>query len=535
MKNLDRRSFIRSTLAVGSGVLFNPVDVLSRTPNRQGSMMGVHPFIHEHPDAVFIMRTNVDVKTNSDAMKQAGLVFGRSVFGLTDDSDIGVPLTHQYVIKPNLTCRMRNHDKYTVERSMGIVSDAHFTEGVIQSLKELEIGGSQIHLREVNCPDDLADGGYVDMADRTGVDLQCVETPYNELDPAQIQWVDMDDGIFFKKLPYIWPVNAPESWLLNIAKLKAHGMGMTLCAKNLQGTIVKNYQQHCALWGNEMNVSAEDVQPDAFNSILANYNLHVEQGIPRWEKTGNMGGLWMETWASRCLDNNSAITAGLHVIEGIYGRDGNFMDGPGENGLATDYMTNYIIFGLNQFYVDIIGHWIGGHEPGNFGLFHMAREHGRIATMNPANIPVYNWDPDLGATLTGLDKLERYALKTYYLQTAFNGVPEDYWHMVNEPVNYAAFSDPATVINPRLPKLGVNYPNPVREITHIPFQITNPGHVHIEVINEVGAVVDVLVSRMMPAGSHMITWDSSRRPAGLYLYLMRNEGTEYSGKMLVIH
>ena len=44
---------------------------------------------------------------------------------------------------------------------MGIVTDAFFVEGVIESLKELSIPPGQFYIREVNCPDDLADGGYL--------------------------------------------------------------------------------------------------------------------------------------------------------------------------------------------------------------------------------------------------------------------------------------------------------------------------------------------------------------------------------------
>jgi hypothetical protein len=242
----------------------------------------------------------------------------------------------------------------------------------------------------------------------------------------------------------------------------------------------------------------------------------------------------METWASRCLDNNAVTKAGLHIIEGVYGRDGHFMAGPND-GLANDYMTNCIIFGLNPFYVDIIGHWIGGHEPGNFGLFHMAREDGRIATMNPANIKVYEWDPDTGATYRHLSAFDRHPLKTGYLRRDYDGQSEDYWHMVDEHFDYAAFGDPSTGIAPTLNfNLGVNYPNPVSHRTHIPFQLVKGAPVRLEIIDNKGAVVDVLLDSFMPAGSHMTTWDCQQHPAGLYLYRMRTGGQTLHGKMMVI-
>ncbi len=136
---------------------------------------------------------------------------------------------------------------------MGIVTDAYFVEGIIESMKELTIAAEQFYIREVNCPDDLADGGYPEMAARTGIDLKCIDTPAANLSPSQVQWVDVPDGVWFRKIPYLWPVNAPDTFLLNIAKFKAHGMGLTLCAKNLQGTIAKNYQAHCTAYGEAMS------------------------------------------------------------------------------------------------------------------------------------------------------------------------------------------------------------------------------------------------------------------------------------------
>ncbi len=36
----------------------------------------------------------------------------------------------------------------------------------------------------------------------------------------------------------------------------------------------------------------------------------------------------MELWAHRTIDNHAASPMGLHIIEGIYGRDGDFNYGP---------------------------------------------------------------------------------------------------------------------------------------------------------------------------------------------------------------
>lgn len=525
---INRRHFVQSSLLAGAGLMMNPLKSfrLKKTP----SLFGVHPFILQNPDAVFIMRTDVDAKTNSTGIKDTGMAFGRSVFTLTDNAEQGIPLTHKVVIKPNLTCL--NLGGHSFQEGMGIITDASFVEGVIGSLKELGLPSSQFYIREVNCANDLQAGGYIAMAERTGIDLKGIETSASLLDPSKVVWVDVPDGVWFKKIPYLWPVNAPETLLINISKFKAHGMGMTLCAKNLQGTIAMDYQAHCTSYGDVMpGVDTDHLNPTANTDIYNNYVRHKAAGIPRWDKPGTTGGIWQETWASRCIDNNSSTIAGLHIIEGIYGRDGNWFDGPG--GTATDYMTNYIIFGRNQFYVDIIGHYLAGHEPGNFGLFHMAMERGLSSTINPSEIPVYNWDTLNGATLAELDSFQRYPLKTYYLRRNYAGPIEDEFHLVNEPYNYGptSLNIPTGKNNFSLQQ----YPNPVHYSTSISYEIPHSGDVLIEILDNQGRVVEILVNSKLVRGSHSITWSSVDRPSGLYFCRMHFDGSSRVQKMMVSH
>ncbi len=531
---MNRREFVHSTLIAGAGLAINPLISSSRT--QESLLFGIHPFILQNNGAVFIMKTGVDEKTNSVAIKSTGLSFGRSVFGLTGNVNEGIPLTHKIVIKPNLTCRQRGRDIYTVRNSMGIVTDAFFVEGVIESLKELGIPAGQFFIREVNCADDFADGGYIDMAGRTGIDLKGIDTPASELSPDKIQWMEVPNGVWFRKIPYLWPVNAPDTLLLNISKFKTHGMGLTLCAKNLQGTNAMDYQAHCTSYGDTMpGVNPDHLNPSANADILASYERHVSQGIPRWKRPGSDGGLWQETWATRCLDNNSVTFAGLHIIEGIYGRDGNFLDGPNAQNMATDYMTNYIIFGRNQFYVDIIGHYLAGHEPGNFGLFHMARERGMITTINPMDIPVYDWDTAKGPIPADLTAMQRYPLKTYYLQRNYNGQNEPYWHLVNEPYYYNITGTEKLPDNTSGFYLWQNYPNPVKSTTSFFFHIPGNGYVAIEILNNNGEVVETVVNRQLYTGDHTVIWDSSNRPSGFYLCRMSYDGSSRFQKMIVIH
>ncbi len=427
---IDRRSFLRSLAAGGAAIAVHPAHLLASRRCLFSPYFGVHAFVESHQDAVFIMRTSVDVKTNSTAMLQCGLTFGSSVFVPMDSP--GIPITHRIVLKPNLVGMPTAETQY-----MGMVTDPHFVEGLIQSLKLLGCDANQFYIREVNGYSYWTNSGYTQLADRTGADLRRLDAPVGTISESDLQWIDVPGGKWFKRIAYLWPVNAPDSWLLNIAKFKTHLMGMTLCAKNLQGALASPYVQHCNPNGYDPNIDPAHIQPDANAHVWDDYLRHKAAGVPRWDRPDGVPR--QETWAARCLDNNSVTHPGLHIIEGIYGREGSHAAGPGVDGKGIDYMTNIIVFGKNPFHVDNIGLWLGGHEPGNFGLLHMAIERGQASFLNPHDIPLYEWYADGSAESAALEEFSRSSLRTQYLRRDYDGQTEDDWHLVHEAYDYDSF------------------------------------------------------------------------------------------------
>ena len=53
------------------------------------------------------------------------------------------------------------------------------------------------------------------------------------------------DGVVFKEAGYMAPMNAPDTFLINIAKFKSHQMGITASIKNLQGITGRKFHQFC--------------------------------------------------------------------------------------------------------------------------------------------------------------------------------------------------------------------------------------------------------------------------------------------------
>ncbi|MBN1559565.1 DUF362 domain-containing protein, partial [candidate division KSB1 bacterium] len=339
---MNRRQFLR--VSAGGVVSLLPLSSVFARARTATSYFGVHSFIESNPEAVFIMRTSVDQKYNHAAKKQAGDLFAKSVFITKGENDgHAFPIDTLIAMKPNLTSYSENA---ATDVKMGIVTDPYFMEGLIEGMKTLGLAGGQFHIREVNGENLQNDNGYAAMAARTGIDHFVKGTRVTRMDPSLIVWKDIPNGIYFTKIPYLWPINAPNTFLLNIAKFKAHGMGLTLAAKNLQGSIAANYQAHCTSFTANLDMNAEHRNPDAADLIEENFRRHRADGVPRWDKPGNSWncGHGMEAWASRCLDNNSVTRPELHIVEGIYGHDGNFDKGP-HDGKPKDFMSNIIIFG----------------------------------------------------------------------------------------------------------------------------------------------------------------------------------------------
>jgi hypothetical protein len=531
---VSRREFLKAASFAGSAVVLNVRELLSRP--RNAAFFGLHEFVETHPDAVFILRTAVDTKTNTGAMKDVGHQLGQNLFVQKSDSVSGYPVSSNVVMKPNITSW--RWDKPPIEQTMGIQTDPYFVEGVFNSLRDVSILAQNTYIREANYSANEIDGTwYKDLAARTGLNLR--DFPQvSQMAAQDIQWTDVPNGVWFNKIPHLWPVNSPGSCLINIAKLKSHSMGMTLCAKNLQGTDAAPYVSHCTAWGTAMSgVDTKHIAANAFPNIKTNYDRHTAAKIPRWDLPGSgSGGIWMETHASRCLDNNSVLHPLVNIIEGVYGREGPFVTGPDETGAASGYgrdmMTNIVIFGKNSFHVDVVGTYLAGHEPGNFGMFHMALERGLSKYLNPRDVPLYEWKLDGSASAARLENFPQTPIRTLYLRKA--GEPA--YHMVNEPYSYAGTT---AVVNqkyhaPDVFAIQQNFPNPFNPSTSIQYHIPEAGNVRLEIFDIRGQVVDVLVDSWLPAGDHVRTWNSERRASGTYFYRLLYKGSAQTKSMILL-
>jgi hypothetical protein len=334
--------------------------------------------------------------------------------------------------------------------------------------------------------------------------------------------------VVFRRTKYLGPFNYPGTHLINVAKLKTHGMGLTLCVKNLQGTNIPPYIHFC---GGLEKAIAQDFQPSAQSHLSDLQDKHQQAGIPRWD-TAKAG--YMERWVERAIDSYSLVRPSilLNMVEGVYGQNGDgFTRGPGQGGTPEIFMTNVLIFGKDAFRVDIIGHWLGGQEPGNFGLFHIGKERGVSTALNPHNIPLYVWE-NAGPKLTPLDTLARTPLATPYLQRE----GEPLYHLCNEPYAYPSEPQAACLSGGESPGLRVlgqtQLGNRAAAVT-LEFNLPRDTEAQLEMYNVFGEPVGVPAEGYFRRGVHAVDWMTRQRPPGLYTcHLYADGDTSTTGILL---
>jgi uncharacterized protein (DUF362 family) len=413
-----RREFLSGALGM-AGARMLPAAAL-RMPK---AYFGLHPFIEANPKAVFIRRTRVPHKMDEAAKRREGLQLAREIFVPLDAP--GVPVTHRVILKPNYTSIRDPHRPD--EENWGTGTDPQFYEGLVLGLKE--VGLKKFWFIEANTFQYWNYRGFVDINQRLGISMNETERRARQFrDGTDITWSKVPEGVVFKRVPHFAPVNEPDTWLLNIAKWKAHGMCLTQSVKNEQGLVVVPYVRFCAGWRMVTGVPdlmKPDIQPTAEARLKEFFDRHRKMGYARYDSRAELSPMHQEIWAHKTCDNQSTLRTGLAMIEGIYGRDGDGF------GVGNDYLTNIVMFGKDKFRLDLIGLYLAGHEPGNIALYRIAKERGLSDTFNPWEVPIYEWE-DGRAVPRKLTDFQRTPLKTYYLQKP----GEPLYHLVNEPFDY---------------------------------------------------------------------------------------------------
>jgi len=76
------------------------------------------------------------------------------------------------------------------------------------------------------------------------------------------------------------------------------------------------------------------------------------------------------------------------------------------------------------------------------------------------------------------------------------------------------------------PILGQNYPNPFSTLTQIPFTLPTSEKISLEIYDQMGRTISVLIDGTLNQGKHLVTWEPTGLPAGIYFYKI--QGTKFS-------
>jgi len=492
----------------------------------------LHPFIREHPEAVFINLTSIADKSDNQGIHDAAFRLAGEMFVKTPNGK-GYPNSTKITCKPNWTCIGRINPKDHLAH-LSVNTDLNFIEGFLKSIKNT--GPDKFYLRECACPHTWEARGFTPMAERNNFDLRDLSSmDFWEMGKDDIIFRKVD-GVVFNEVGFMAPMTAPDTFLINIAKFKTHQMGITGAVKNLQGITGKKFHQFCG--GHYDIFKTYDkryhpfFQPDYIEKVTSLQRKHEMEGIPRWksrmDKPPYGGGLFMEQWVQRMIDSYSLTPTGINIVEGIYGRDGDgFTSGP-HNGKPMDFMSNNIIFGKDAFRVDIIAHWLAGHEPGNFGLFHIGIERGVSDVLNPFDIPVYLWNNGR-AKKVSLDTFKRTPLLTLYMRRNYDGYNEDQYHMVDEPFDYTAWrtGNPVADIKPSIKAIGTDQGNGIVMELNVPEE----SNVYVDIKNRFGDVVWHLKADGLEPGKHEVVWDGFSEPG---LYTMYVKGMDWDAERQMV-
>lgn len=82
--------------------------------------------------------------------------------------------------------------------------------------------------------------------------------------------------------------------------------------------------------------------------------------------------------------------------------------------------------------------------------------------------------------------------------------------------------------------LSNNFPNPFNPSTAIVYFLSQSGKVKLNIYNILGEKIIVLVDKKQESGFHLVHWDASEVPSGIYLYRLDTGSHSETKKMLLI-
>lgn len=300
--------------------------------------------------------------------------------------------------KPKVT--LKPNVVYGQAPDSGITVHPRFLKGVIEHLIERGFDPAKISVAE-------GGGGeaFRDMKEHYAAveyDKLQEELGFNlvDLNADDFVRVDIPDGVVFKQMPIGKTVWDPESYFINIPKMRTHNLAITTIAiKSLQGIVVPMEERHmCTLF-------------------------------PRYE--GDRGGNGLENnvldtherWAHKICDISLARRPDLNIVDAVISRDGTgFRQG-------VNRPLGLVLASTNQAAVDTVGTAIMGFDPMSLTYIRVAGERG----MGPTYLKDIQVLELIDGTFVERPSIDDLTAKPTFRVTLSAGMTYQTW----EPVDYA--------------------------------------------------------------------------------------------------
>ncbi|MFC1608520.1 DUF362 domain-containing protein [Candidatus Latescibacterota bacterium] len=460
MSNLNRREFLKVSAAFGVGAMAagypdhmrgisHALGKIAEGPLIRdvmktldaGSATHIRPQIRseilENPKAVFIIKTSVratkDGKGSFDSagpqLEKTGYDVASAIF--EKGNDRGGKTT----INPNWTYippKLRHP-------TIGVTTAPQFVAGFHNGLSELGSTNNVVSERSAGSKF-LEQAGHLDIVGAAG--LHFIDAKYgkfNQYLKDELNWFKMKKGVVWKRVPVFRPHFDEDAFTINMPTLKCHNLGLTtLSIKNMQGFVPTGYGHYCDQWSQMHTMRPEmqkDLHGDYWQNVEEKFKEHKAQnwkyydienayepyqaeggwekfkkvrkdrrkadGFMKKAKARNL--MWDEQWGQRTVDTLEVLKPDINIIEGVIGRDGDAF-GNGE-----DYLTNYVVAGLDLVAVDTVGSYLMGHNPENLFYLKIANERG-YGPISMEQIPLFEINGRSVEKVTDYTALERHRL-----------------------------------------------------------------------------------------------------------------------------
>jgi len=82
--------------------------------------------------------------------------------------------------------------------------------------------------------------------------------------------------------------------------------------------------------------------------------------------------------------------------------------------------------------------------------------------------------------------------------------------------------------------LYANYPNPFNPSTTISFSLNKKSHITLDIFNPIGERVARLLNEDLSAGPHLVKWNASNLPSGVYIGSLKTDESVFNQKLILL-